>query len=1412
MASWENTESNGHYDFGILYEEDYDEDMAVKITEYLETQGKIRGYVAGRDANLGESIFVSLQIIAERTKFTLILLTKKFLDSAQGLNRLKQQVTQFSKAESGKLDTIIPIMFGINETEIPFELKGIPAVRLDEGKMEACCQEVLQVMEKGSNKKEFLAGIPGPSPVRDLRSITLDIARCLDKEDTNRAKLLLWDHVSAPKKSKLLKVENGLGLMDFMAQQGLITDKEYSYSLLHEVLKKMGKKDLVQILQQNIGSKLTVNDQISPFRKLLYECTLHLEKAPGQINLLKNLLIPLKMAGDDFTAFELVLQLEMMDKLDDLKKNHYVSWDGLLLDIAHKLQEKCPDIKIRDFLQAAVQHIDFSNLDSEQYPLTANTGLLPQETPSNIPGKNGSAVETKDEDLTSNIQYEKISAMEMKQYIKQSPCIGKGGFGKVYKGCKKYRNVEVAIKVSHDNASRIANSDSDKQFQMELQTAPIKNPFVVPIFAVTQLIGQPYCIMYPYMEGGDLENRLFQKNGSQKGVLTWKERVQIAYHVSQGLLCYHTVVPDVREKPILHRDVKPGNILLDKLGNACLSDPSLAKEVDEAKSSVTAPGMGGTPGYIDPDIASRFIKDGQKFKFYERNDVYSFGIVMLQLLLNQGPFIDQKQIVEYLKDEHILDFGAPLSQNVHNLASHTAKMSSELMDNKEFCELILGAIHADTKQRLPLQDISKRLQVLCEKVGQTAYNYETNKESLELCVGCKLNKVAKYLSLRSANCDNPASPCCLYCKDCYMLAYRNPLVCPTHGPAEPPIGHKNTYAVVVGAYHFGIGQYIFARDALGISNALSDHRIIGGLREGKNLFTYSPALTTAKPTSSNILDRIRQIKEEVANLEDATFIFYYSGHCCNGTELVLKEGSDVLSQDQLCELFSDLNVVELLVVMDCCYAASFDTLSRSSSTSSTDHHANKCQSEIPILVKDTNGEATHKARPEGHDGTDGAQNKPGPNQSDSSRFCQVQWSASGPDQQARGFVNEYSMFTKHFIAGLQSGVQCALNKKNCKPCEKLRKLSEVHECVTLPNLGDYVSDHIAMEAHDKELSPQQPQTHGSMREIFKMAYSNSKQLYYEYPCRHGRDNLGKARIERIHEDFEVLKSQIWRSIQGFISRCITKDDLIISSDKCPISDIARFNNCKDRGSAIEVYILDELKQLTPDHAVFLRDGDYEAVIKVLDSWKVFVEQRDLECGLLEGVKLHKLPLNQQECSDGVAGRFQVSVPKDTSIDFNATCWEELENHSCFDLIEILRFISRCITKDDLILSSDKCPISDIAKFNNCKDRGSAIEVYILDELKQLTPVHAVFLDDDYEAVIKVLDNWKECSDGVAGRFKVSVPKDKSIDFTATCWEELENHSCFDLIEILRMCQQKHAAINIQVQSDGYIRFEMILRH
>jgi Tol biopolymer transport system component/predicted Ser/Thr protein kinase len=201
--------------------------------------------------------------------------------------------------------------------------------------------------------------------------------------------------------------------------------------------------------------------------------------------------------------------------------------------------------------------------------------------------------------------------------------IGEGGMGVVYKAHDTRLNRPVAVKFL---SNELADADARRRFQMEAQTASsLNHPHIVTVYDAGEYEGRQYLIT-EFIDGGTL------KHWARNEKRTWRQVVDLLAGVADGLAAAH-------EAGILHRDIKPDNILITKGGSAKLADFGLAKlaggQVDLTQALTrgpTQPGMIiGTIPYMSPEQAS-----GEKLD--SRSDIFSFGAVLYEMLQGRKPF------------------------------------------------------------------------------------------------------------------------------------------------------------------------------------------------------------------------------------------------------------------------------------------------------------------------------------------------------------------------------------------------------------------------------------------------------------------------------------------------------------------------------------------------------------------------------------------------------------------------------------------------------------------------------------------------------------------------------------------------------------------------------------------------------
>jgi serine/threonine protein kinase len=195
--------------------------------------------------------------------------------------------------------------------------------------------------------------------------------------------------------------------------------------------------------------------------------------------------------------------------------------------------------------------------------------------------------------------------------------LGQGGMATVYKAHHAQLDRYVAIKVMHQTIQ--ADEAFVARFKREAQiVASLTHPHIVPVYDFSDYNGQPYLVM-KYVEGVTLKQRMI------KTAMTLDDVLYVMRAVGSALTYAHS-------KGVLHRDVKPSNIVIDKDNVPYLADFGLARITQAGESTLSADMLLGTPNYMSPEQAS-----GKK-NLDGRTDIYSLGIVLYELLVGHVPF------------------------------------------------------------------------------------------------------------------------------------------------------------------------------------------------------------------------------------------------------------------------------------------------------------------------------------------------------------------------------------------------------------------------------------------------------------------------------------------------------------------------------------------------------------------------------------------------------------------------------------------------------------------------------------------------------------------------------------------------------------------------------------------------------
>jgi serine/threonine-protein kinase len=239
--------------------------------------------------------------------------------------------------------------------------------------------------------------------------------------------------------------------------------------------------------------------------------------------------------------------------------------------------------------------------------------------------------------------------------------IGRGGMGIVYRAKDRRLKRQVAIKLLPPELA--FRSEIKSRFLREAETAAqLSHPNIVPIYTVDEQEQLVFFVM-AYVSGDNLAKRLHER-----GVLTIDETRKVLREVADALAYAH-------DRGVVHRDIKPDNILLDAVtGRPMVTDFGIARAMDSSGDSrLTATGMAiGTPAYMSPEQAA-----GER-EIDGRSDLYSLGILGYQMLTGEPPFTAGSTPAMLVK--HISERPVPVEQRRPDVPTDLARSVMMLLE------------------------------------------------------------------------------------------------------------------------------------------------------------------------------------------------------------------------------------------------------------------------------------------------------------------------------------------------------------------------------------------------------------------------------------------------------------------------------------------------------------------------------------------------------------------------------------------------------------------------------------------------------------------------------------------------------------------------------------------------------------
>jgi serine/threonine protein kinase len=256
--------------------------------------------------------------------------------------------------------------------------------------------------------------------------------------------------------------------------------------------------------------------------------------------------------------------------------------------------------------------------------------------------------------------------------------IGQGGMATVYKATQPSMARTVAIKILSPQMA--SNATFLARFKQEAQMiASLEHAHILPVYDLGEHDGIVYIAMR-YMGHGSLQSRIAAGMVALRDVSRWLEQIASALDYAH-------------ERGVIHRDVKPSNVLIDQQGNAFLADFGIAKWL-EGSIGLTGSSVIGTPQYMSPE-------QGQGIKVDGRSDEYSLGVMAYEMIVGRPPFEAETPLAVVLK--HVTEPVTPpstinprIAESISNVIERSLAKTAELryLSCGAFAEALSDAIRS----------------------------------------------------------------------------------------------------------------------------------------------------------------------------------------------------------------------------------------------------------------------------------------------------------------------------------------------------------------------------------------------------------------------------------------------------------------------------------------------------------------------------------------------------------------------------------------------------------------------------------------------------------------------------------------------------------------------------------------------
>jgi serine/threonine protein kinase len=316
----------------------------------------------------------------------------------------------------------------------------------------------------------------------------------------------------------------------------------------------------------------------------------------------------------------------------------------------------------------------------------------------------------------SVLENQRVRIFEEEELIKAtknySDLLGQGGFGSVYKGVLA-DTTQIAVK-----KPRMDKKNLNNEFQHEIRIiSQVNHKNVVKLLGLCLHTDVPL-LVYEYISNGTLSD-LIHKAGSNY-LKSWKNCLRIAEETASALNYLHSLA----DPPIIHRDVKSANILLDEHHTAKVSDFGASVLIPRGQNGIATTAQ-GTPGYLDPE----YLTTGN---LTAKSDVYSFGVVLVELLTGHNPctftrFGKRSNLIQY--------FNSSLqNNNLFQILNVEVVDRIEREQIQEIANLAMNCMNSCGEKRPTMMEVAEVLGKLM-RVSQENFLVQHNREETKSLAG-----------------------------------------------------------------------------------------------------------------------------------------------------------------------------------------------------------------------------------------------------------------------------------------------------------------------------------------------------------------------------------------------------------------------------------------------------------------------------------------------------------------------------------------------------------------------------------------------------------------------------------------------------------------------------------------------------